>query len=195
MQGAFRDALQAELVARRAKNARYSLRAFAAFLNADHSSVAQMLRELRPIPAGRIRGWARKLGFGSEEAAVYIAAEHVESTAASRRSQQLRHWTAEALAVINEPVHFEILSLIREPGFTFHTRRVAERSQASTDEDNIALTRLLRLGLMEMGKDGTSRDTTGLEPLTREGLRQAALSKVRAFAAQDGVTLGRKRGK
>ena len=72
-----------------------------------------MLRGLRPIPAARIRAWARRLGFGREEAAVYIAAEHVESTAASRRSQQLRHWTAEALAVINEQVHFEILSLIQ----------------------------------------------------------------------------------
>src|SRR5215813_417463 len=117
MQGAFRETLQTEFAARRAKTARYSVRAFAAFLNADHSSIAQILRGHRPIPLARIRLWAGKLGYGSEEAAVFIAAEHVASTPNPGRVEQLRHWTSEAIAVIRDQLHFEIVKLTREPGF------------------------------------------------------------------------------
>jgi transcriptional regulator with XRE-family HTH domain len=194
MQGAFRETLQAEFAARRAKNARYSLRAFAAFLNADHSSVAQILRGVRPIPSARIRLWARKLGYGSEEAAVFIAAEHIASTCGSGRLEQLRHWTSEALAVIRDPVHFEIAKLTREQGFSSDTRWVAARADASADQVNMALTRLLRLGLVTTTKDGVWRDLTALEPLTQEGFRKLALDRVREFAAEDGVNLVNKEG-
>jgi transcriptional regulator with XRE-family HTH domain len=190
MQGAFREKLQAEFAARRLKNARYSLRAFAAFLGADHSTVAQILRGSRPIPAARVRAWARKLGFGPEEAAVYVAAEHVDSTAASARAQQLRHWTAEALAVMSEPVHFEILRLTHEPGFLADSRWVAAQAHVPPDEVNIALTRLLRLGLIEMGSVGEWRDRTALEPLTEQGFRKVALECVRRAATAHGVKLG-----
>jgi len=191
MQGAFREKLQAEYESRRAKNSKYSLRAFAAFLGADHSSLAQILRGSRPIPAARIRAWARKMGFGSEEAAVYIAAEHVASKAVSQRTQHLHHWTAEALAVMNEPAHFEFLRLTREPGFRADTRWVAERAHSSVDQVNIALTRLLRLGLLEMREDGTWRDITALEPLTEEAFRKVALESVRQAAAAKGVKFGK----
>jgi transcriptional regulator with XRE-family HTH domain len=191
MQGAFREKLEAEFAARRAKNARYSLRAFAAFLGADHSSLAQILRGSRPIPAARIRGWARKLGLAPEEAAVYIAAEHVDSDSGSARAQQLRHWTAEALAVMSEAVHFQILQLTREPGFRPDTRWIAERARVSSDEVNIGLARLLRLGLLEMNSAGEWRDMTALEPLTEQGFRMVALKCVRQAAAANGVKLGR----
>jgi transcriptional regulator with XRE-family HTH domain len=191
MQGAFREKLQAEFAARRAKNARYSLRAFAAFLDADHSSIAQILRGSRPIPASSIRAWARKLGFGPEEAAVYIAAEHVASADDSARALQLRHWTAEALAVMSEPAHFEILRLTHEPEFRADSRWVARRAGVSADEVNLAITRLLRLGLMEMGTAGEWRDLSGLQPLTEEGFRKVALASVRKAAAAQGVKLGK----
>jgi hypothetical protein len=43
----FRDRLEAEFQARRAKNARYSLRAFARFLHGEHSTLSQILRGSR----------------------------------------------------------------------------------------------------------------------------------------------------
>ena len=103
---AFRERLQIEFEARRSKNSRYSLRAFAALLGVDHSTLSQILRGSRPVPPGRIRVWAQKMGMTKEEAAVYVAASHVSTIEVSRRAQQLLHWTAEALAVINEPAHF-----------------------------------------------------------------------------------------
>ena len=51
--GSFRERLQAELAQRCGRNARYSLRAFANFLETDHASLSQLLRGTR-------RTYARK---------------------------------------------------------------------------------------------------------------------------------------
>src|SRR5580658_4337102 len=110
----FRDRLEAEFQGRRAKNARYSLRAFARFLHGDHSTLSQILRGSRPAPARLIRAWSARLDIGAEEAAAYVGAEHVPDAAALRRQAQLQHWTAEALAIVTEPAHWEILRLVRE---------------------------------------------------------------------------------
>jgi transcriptional regulator with XRE-family HTH domain len=184
MQGTFRDRLEAELSARKAKNARYSIRAFAAFLGADHSSLAQMLRGARPIPAAQVRAWAKKLGFPADEAAVFVAAEHVSDTA---RALQLRHWTAEALAVMNERAHFEILRLTREPDFRADVRWIARESDSTVDQINTALARLLRLGLIEMGAQW--KDLTGLKQITEAAVRKLALERVRQAAAANGIKL------
>ena len=91
----FRDRLEQEFDARRKKNSRYSLRAFATFLGADHSTLSQILKGSRRVPASSIRSWARKLGMSREEAAVFVAAEHVPDAATAARQAQLLHWTAE----------------------------------------------------------------------------------------------------
>ena len=107
MQGRFfRERLQREFENRKKKNPRYSLRALAAFLGADHSTLSQILRGERRVPVSRIRSWAGKLGIGSDEAAVYIAAEHAPDAPTAARQHHLRQWTAEAMSVVNEPVHW-----------------------------------------------------------------------------------------
>jgi transcriptional regulator with XRE-family HTH domain len=87
----FREKLAQEFAARRARNSRYSLRAFAAHLGADHSTLAQILRGARKVPASSIRAWAKILGLSAEEAAVYIAAEHVPDAETAHRQRQLQH--------------------------------------------------------------------------------------------------------
>src|SRR5689334_13203086 len=96
----FRDRLGQELEARRRKNARYSLRAFAAFLGTDHSTLSQILNGGRGIPVRHVRSWARKLGMDSEEAAAYVAAEHVPGPERAKREEQLLHWTSEAMSIV-----------------------------------------------------------------------------------------------
>ena len=59
----FREKLEQEFAARRARNARYSIRAFAASLGAEHSTLAQILRGTRRIPAASIRSWAKAMGM------------------------------------------------------------------------------------------------------------------------------------
>jgi len=113
----FPEGYQSNSYARKARNPRYCLRAFAASLGAEHSTVSQVLRGARPMPSARIREWALKLGMLPEDAAVYVAAAHASTIESSRRAHQLLHWTTEALAVINEPIHFELLRITRTRGF------------------------------------------------------------------------------
>ena len=180
MQGlGFRDKLEQEFEGRRSRNPRYSLRAFAAFLETDHSTLSQILRGSRRVPGRRIRAWGSKLGLSPEETTVYIAAEHVPDSAAARRQTQLRHWTAEALSIVTEPVHWEIVRLSRTPEFRADCRWIARQAGVDVDQVNLALSRLLRLGLLEAREHGAWKDTTGLRSLTERDFRRLALARVR----------------
>jgi transcriptional regulator with XRE-family HTH domain len=95
----FQARLLQELESRRKTNPRYSLRAFAAFLETDHSTLSQVLRGKRRVPVSNLRQWGRKLGLTKEEVAAYIAAEHVPPDETIGRQERLRHWSAEALAI------------------------------------------------------------------------------------------------
>ena len=174
----FRERLAQAFEERRQKNPRHSLRAFAAFLGTDHSTLAQILRGTRPAPAGQIRAWGKKLGLSAEEAAVYIAAQHVPDAATAQRQEQLRHWTAEALGIVTDRSHWEIVRLSRADGFQADCRWIAGQAGLTVDQVNLALARLLRLGLLEIGRDGKWREFAG-EALNERQFRKLALARVR----------------
>jgi transcriptional regulator with XRE-family HTH domain len=183
----FHERLHREFSARRKRNRRYSLRAFAASLGADHSTLSQILRGERRVPAGRIPGWGAKLGIGEEEIAAYIAAEELPDASRAEQQDRLRNWIAEAMAVVNEPAHLRILELCRTKDFRSDTRWVAERIGASVDEVNLAWSRLLRLRLMLVTADGNWKDVTGLPQLTEGEFRRLALAQVRRLAHMEGL--------
>jgi transcriptional regulator with XRE-family HTH domain len=176
--------LQEEWETRRKKNPRYSLRAFASFLGTDHSTLSQILRGARRIPVARLRSWARKLGIDAAQAAVYVAAEHAPDARTVERQNQLRHWTAEALAVANEPAHWHIVRLSRTPEFRPDCRWIADQIGGSVDAVNMALSRLLRLRLLQVIASGEWKDLTGLRKLTEREFRKLALARVRQKAAE-----------
>jgi transcriptional regulator with XRE-family HTH domain len=180
----FRDRLKEALAAKRAANPRYSLRAFAQFLKADHSTLSQILRGNRPAPARQIRAWCARLRLSAEEATAYIVAEHAPDIVTTRRQAQLHHWTAEALAITTELEHWEILRLVRQPNFRADSRWIAARIGVSVDQVNIAISRLFRLRLMEAKSRGKWNDLTGLPRLTERDFRRVALARVREKAAE-----------
>jgi hypothetical protein len=179
----FRERLADEFASRKQSNPRYSLRAFAAFLEADHSTVSQVLKGSRRATVQQIRGWSRKLGTSAEEIAVLLGAEHVPDAVTAERQSQLRHWTAEAMAVVSGPAHWEIVRLSRQPGFQADSRWLAAQAGVTVDEINLALARLLRLGLI----DGKWQDRTGIARLAEREFRKLALARVREKAAEDHV--------
>ena len=135
-----------------------------------------MLRGRRRAPAGQIRAWAKKIGLGAEEASVWTAVEHPDSEAD-------RQWTAEAMGIVTERVHWQILECCGAPEFRADCRWVAERIGVSTDEVNLAVSRLLRLGLLEMS-GGRWTERTGLRELTESKFREVALTRVRRKAVE-----------
>ena len=174
-----------EYTARKQANPRHSLRAFAKFMNVDHSTLSKILKGDRRATVHQIRAFGKVLGMSAEEIAVYLAAEHVPDAAATKREAQLRHWTAEALAIVGGRVHLEIVRLSREPRFRPDCRWIADQAGVSVDDVNLALTRLLRLGMI----DGQWKDLTGLRPLTESAFRKLALAKVREKAAEHHISL------
>lgn len=140
--GAFGQLLSREFATRRVTNPRYSLRAFAVFLQVDHSTLSQILRGRRRVPPANVRAWARRLGLPREEMLAYVAAEQATDV-------RSLHWTAEAMAVIHGCLHWELWSVLGGEGFALDTRALARCVHATPDEVNVALTRLLRLRLIE----------------------------------------------
>lgn len=185
----FRDRLKRELDARKATNARYSLRAFATFLGTDHSTLSQILRGRRPIPTSQLRLWGRKLGMTREEVAVYVAARYVPNGLTRDRQEQLRHWTAEGLAIVTDSCHWQIVELTRTRGFQGDSRSIAQTLGVSVDRVNVALARLLRLRLLEIGRDGRWKDLLGQKRPTEAGFRKAALIRIRELATNDGIQM------
>ena len=180
----FKDRLLEEFQLRRVANSRYSLRAFATFLEADHSSLSQIMKGSRSAPSGGIRKWAKKLDMDREEITAYVAAEQAPDAQTVRRQGHLRHWTNEAMGIITNPVHWQIPKLCRTKEFQPNCIWISEQTGTSIDEVNIALSRLLRLGLIELQRDGNWRERTDLEEITEKSFRQVALTRVRQKAAE-----------
>jgi Domain of unknown function (DUF4423) len=189
----FREKLRRELEARRRANPRYSLRAMAAFLGTDHPTLSQVLRGKRPIPVSCVRRWGRKLSLTAEEVAAYVAAEHVPTDGTLLRQEQLRHWTAEALAIVTGRIHWQVLELLDTRDFQPDARWIAKQIGTGVDEVNVALTRLLRLQLLKMGPAGRWRCL--LASPDENQFRKRALIKIRKLAAEGDVNLRRPRTK
>jgi hypothetical protein len=181
----FRERLNSEFAARKLANERYSVRAFAAFLELDHSTLSKVMSGTRRATPRQVRTMGSKLGMSGEEITVHIAAGHVPDPATTRRQEMLRHWTAEGIAIVSDRLHWKIVRLSRSVGFRADCRWIARQVAGSVDEVNLALTRLLRLELI----DGRWRDCTGLVELTESEFRKLALARVRKKAAEDKIEL------
>lgn len=118
----FREILQDELRRRCARNARYSLRAFARALALDHASLSQLLRGRRRVTTRTIR----RIG-----ATLRLPAHEIEACCAEENDAAL-------------------LRVIGTELFRADSRRLASVLGITTDEVNVSLQRLLRLGALRM---------------------------------------------
>ena len=112
---AFRRLLESELARRSSRNRRYSLRAFARYLDVDHSTLSQWLRGRRTITPRTVASLAPRLGCAP-----------------------------------GTPPDLAILGLVRQEGFHPDSRWIARSLGIGVDDVNVALQRLLRLGLLRM---------------------------------------------
>jgi transcriptional regulator with XRE-family HTH domain len=186
MRGAdFKDRLGEELERRQRMNPRYSLRAFARLLGSDHSTLSQIMRGARRPPISRIPAWAEKLGLAEDETLIYVLAERIAAAPNDGSQEKLRQWLSEAMSIITERAHWEIVRLTREPGFRTDTRWIAQQAGHSVDQVNMAFDRLLRLGLIESHCAGQWKAPAGLRCVSEAEFRKLALSRLRDRAAED----------
>ena len=179
-----RSRLAQEWSQRKARNSRYSLRAFALLLGTDHSTLSQVLKGQRTVPASQLLTWCKKLGMDEEEATAYVIAAAAPGPSAFAQAEHLRHWSAEALSILEDSKHWKAFQLCNSKNFRSDTRWIAERLGATVDEVNIVLTRLLRLGLIEMSHDGKWRASKERPLDTEKTFKNTALRQVRTKAAE-----------
>jgi transcriptional regulator with XRE-family HTH domain len=184
----FHESLRREFDARLKRNPRYSLRAFAEFLATDHSTLSQIFRGKRRIPVSQLRRWGKKLAMTPEEVAVYVAEQHVPDQSLVSRQEQLRHWTAEALAIATDHTHWQIVRVAASRGFRPDSRWIAGKIGVTVDQVNVALSRLLRLRLLEIGPAGKWKSCLYVD---EKEFHKRALFRVRELAAEDGIELRR----
>ncbi len=175
--------LQGELARRCASNRQYSLRAFAKFLGVDHSSLSQILRGKRRLTAESVRKLGTRLGLDGKAIDAHVARERARGNepGAEAAVREVRRLARDTAALIADWQHYAILELIRLRDFRPDSRWLARVLGISTDEINLALHRLLRLGLLEMVSRDQWVDHLGDAAASLEGFARAAVNR---FAEQ-----------
>ena len=151
-------------------------------LAVDHATLSQILRGERRTPASVLRRAGTRLGLSAEEITAYVAAERLPDSDTLHRQEQLRHWTAEARAILAEPHHHGLLQLLHETDFVADVRVVARRLSVTADEVNLAVARLARLGFLAMLRPTEWRDVHALGLASNAAFRRRALARIRELA-------------
>ena len=154
----FRLYLQAELARRCTTNAQYSLRSFALHLGINHSSLSQLLRGKRALTARTIEKLGARLGLTPAEIAVFAVGERQLDAGTAG---EIRRLTSDTAALLADPAHRALLELTWVEQFVADSRWLARVLNLSVDEINVALQRLLRLGLLAMPERGRWLDCSG----------------------------------
>ena len=121
----FAEVLASELARRRAKNRRYSLRAFARDLGIDHATLSQLMRGVRRVTPRMIEALGPRLGLTAGSVARHSA----------------------------EAVDAALIAAVNRQGFKTSSRWIAVRLGISIDEINIALHRLIHQRRLTMAKE------------------------------------------
>jgi transcriptional regulator with XRE-family HTH domain len=173
----FRLFLRAELARRCARNPRYSLRSFARQLGVDHATLSQLLRGRRALTAAAIDRLGTRLKLDEKRIEIY----RVSARREGRRypsAGEARRLTQDAANVMADWCHFAILELVRLRSFRPDSRWIARVLDIGVDEVNMALQRLLRLGLLEMPERGRWVDRSGPSTASLEDFTQAAVQRL-----------------
>lgn len=183
----FRLFLQAELARRCAGNPRFSLRAFAARLGVDHSTLSQLLRGRRPATPATIEKLGRRLGLEPEVIERYVAHERLFAVPATAGEEHVTQLARDAAEVLADLRHAAILELTHLADFRPDSRWIARVLDLSPDEVNVALQRLLRLGLLAMAGPSRWVDRSGTATVALEGFGRRVVERlfeqVRALSA------------
>jgi len=148
----FRLFLQQELVDRIRDNPRYSLRSFARFLGVDPSLLSKILRAKRPISRKLLVGLVAKLGLSPTAGEKYFEENPEENE--NSGPNPYRQLSLDQFHLIAEWYHYPILELIRIKDFQPNIRWIAKRLGISVSEANVAIERLIRLGLLKVDNKG-----------------------------------------
>jgi len=187
----YRDILKREFELRSSRNARYSLRAFAKFLGISQSRLSEILSGKQ----GLSRAWAEKLSeklnHNIEERKVFadlVEAEHARSSLkrklahsrlSSRRQTTETTLQLDVFHIISDWYHFGITELALTKGFKSDPVWIGKRLGVAPKLIELAIERLLRLGLLIHDSKGALKaDDARIS--TTDGVPSDAIKKFHA---------------
>jgi uncharacterized protein (TIGR02147 family) len=144
----FRLFLQSELARRCRKNSKYSLRSFAKFLGIESSHLSKMLRKKRPISVRNIERLGVRLGCRPIEIAAFVAQRMDRSESAV--SYQYQQISIDQFEIIADPIHYQVLELMKTKNFKTNERWIAQALGTNTHQVRAAVERLKRVGLLHV---------------------------------------------
>jgi uncharacterized protein (TIGR02147 family) len=147
----FRVYLQSELTRRCKQNPRYSLRAFAALLKMDPSSVSQILSGKRNASRKVIEHIAARLNLHPEQTKVFIAKSKKNKEGFVLNDEATENFSLisqDSFSFISEWYHYAILELINVENFQPQPGWIARSLGITALEAQAAIERMLRLGLI-----------------------------------------------
>lgn len=147
--GDFALRLETEFQRRKTSNSKYSLRAFAKFLELDPSYLSKLLKGKRPLSSAIEKHCSKLLGWSLEP----NLAETLTRLKDSYSTLDL-----DAFLLISEWYHYAIFELIKIKSTQWNADSVASALSISKEQAQDALTRLQRLGLIR--KSGLSFNRT-----------------------------------
>lgn len=161
------------------RNPRFSLRAFAVQLGVDHSTLSQVLKGRRRLSARGLEAIGIRLGLSEEALRTYV---QISRKKASSRNQlesiSSLQFDLDTFQLLSGWHHFAILELIHVQGFQTDSRWIANTLGITVDDVNIALQRLLRLGLLEMSSTHRWKDKSGDAEFRSAPSTEAACNQV-----------------
>ena len=174
----FRHFLQGELARRCATNRQYSLRAFARFLGIDHSTLSQLVRGKRRLTERIVRRYGMRLGLDEDSIAEFVREASWEANSDDDALNEVRRLASDTACLVANWEHYAILELVRLRDFRPDSRWIARVLGLGVDEVNVALQRLLRLGLLAMDAPDKWTDRFGDTTASVRGFTQTALQRL-----------------
>lgn len=151
----FKFLLQEELLKRCRKNSNYSLRSFAKYLDISHSALTEMINGKRSITKKSIEKLGLTLGLSIKEIVEYQATTSPIQADKIKNQSTYQQLTIDQFAIMSDWYHYAILELIKIKDFPHTNNDFARALGITKSEANIAVERLLRIGLLE--KDDNDR--------------------------------------
>lgn len=181
----FRSFLRERFRAAARRNPRFSLRSFARQLGVDHSTLSQILRNRRVLSPRTIEAIGRRIGLTDEVIQHYK--EGIARTSHQRRTGakglpdanvQRFQVDFDTFQLLSGWQHQAILELTHTRDFRADSRWIAQRLKLPIADINIALQRLLRLGLLEMKSESEWLDKSGDAEFHTKDLTVTAANRI-----------------
>jgi uncharacterized protein (TIGR02147 family) len=170
--------LRERLRAAMRRNPRFSLRSFAKQLGIDHSTLSQVLRSRRRLSARALEAVGKRVGLSQEAIRAYARSRKSPTSKNLPENVRRFHLDLDTFQLLSVWYHYAILELIQVQGFKTDSRWIANTLGIEVGDVNIALQRLLRLGLLEMSGRDRWIDKSGDAEFRSTNLTEAACNQM-----------------